>query len=219
MPRPPKERTLSAIPRATLYLPTDADGTERSPHEIAIEDFEVQRLVDGHGLQITEAAARVGVSKSTAGRMLERARRSLAIAIENRAPLYLDASQNLRLKMPPRTVQPPPVVHPNRRIAIAVDNAEGSDHVSRLFGRTREFLIVNDALEITLRIPNPGSRYSREAASAALSAIGQHDVTTAIAGRFGPDALEHLSKAKIEALPFPGVSVDALLGFLKNQRS
>ena len=89
MPRPCKSRTLEGVPNPVLYIPSGWTRDQVDPANLAIEDFEVLRLVDGHLHTIEEAAAKVGVSRSTAGRMLERARRVLALGLERRAPIHI----------------------------------------------------------------------------------------------------------------------------------
>jgi predicted DNA-binding protein (UPF0251 family) len=100
MARPRKARTLQSLPAPAIYIPAGWTQQQTAPVEIAIEDFEIMRLTDGHGYTIEEAAKKVGVSRSTAGRMLERARRVIALGIEKRAPMYLDASEDLVLAPP-----------------------------------------------------------------------------------------------------------------------
>lgn len=203
MPRPCKARRLETLPRAVLYEPLNYDLEELEPREIAIEDFEVVRLVDGYGLHIGQAAKAIGVSRSTAGRMLERCRRAIALGIERRAPLYLDASENLELDTEGRTGAP----WQEGELAIAVMSPDLDSPVSRLFGRAEHFCIFNGMIDDYRCIENPGTKASRSAARKAVSALKKQGVKRVVAGRFGADALEALGTAKIESYLASGLTV------------
>lgn len=214
MARPSKVRTLEFIPQSLFYLPLEAEDTEKKPHEIAIEDFEVVRLVDGHALTITEAAKRIGVSKSTAGRMLTRCRRAIALGFESRSPLYFDASENLRLRIETcqfRTASP----SPNQYTAIAINDLSVTTTVSSLFGRASHFILLDSDFKETTRIQNPGLRSARDSGTAAVQKLSQHPVSTVIAGRFGPHAAKALAKAKIKSLPMPNASLEEVIATLR----
>ncbi|MFT5826103.1 MAG: putative DNA-binding protein (UPF0251 family), partial [Yoonia sp.] len=60
MARPCKSRTLEGIPNPVLYIPSSWTHEQIDPANLAIEDFEVLRLVDGHVHTIEEAAEKVG---------------------------------------------------------------------------------------------------------------------------------------------------------------
>ncbi len=206
MARPCKTRRLERLPKAVLYEPLNADAEERTPCEIAIEDFEIVRLVDGHGIHLEAAAAKVGVSRSTAGRMLERCRRAIALGIERRAPLYLDASQNLELDSTSGLRVCPEVSEGMNGLAIAVSEKSPDSQVSRLFGRAEYFIFLDESGSLLDCIENPGTTASRSAARKAVSVLVQAKVSRVVAGRFGSEALEALSAAKIEPFLASGLT-------------
>ncbi|EDY84615.1 hypothetical protein VDG1235_4247 [Verrucomicrobiia bacterium DG1235] len=188
-------------------MPLNGEAEQPPPCEVAIEDFEIVRLVDGHGYHIEAAADKVGVSRSTAGRMLDRARRALALGIEKRAPLYLDASNHLELDLPEERALLSGENPQAGRLAIAVMIPETGSLVSRLFGRASAFVVLNDKGEIEKCIENPGTNVSRSASRKATVALKKAGVTGVAAGRFGPDALEYLAAANIHALLAAGLTV------------
>ena len=171
---------------------------------MAIEDFEVLRLVDGHAHSIEEAAGKVGVSRSTAGRMLERARRNFALGLERRSPIYIDALESSVLKPPlPEAVQPIPK---DAVLAIATQSHKINGDVSRVFGRAAGFTLVSASRERRY-VENPGAGINRGAATLAVDLLKVNGVGRIVAGRFGAEALEKLGEAGIEPLSVIGTKV------------
>ncbi len=204
MARPCKSRTLEGAPSPVIYIPSGWTHTQTSPIEVAIDDFEVMRLVDGHAHSIEEAAGKVGVSRSTAGRMLERARRNLALGLERRGPIYIDALESSVLAPPkPEALT---TVFKGAVLAIAVHSVQMDGEVSRVFGRAAGFALVFGLGELRF-VENPGAGVKREAAKLAASVLKANGVDRVVAGRFGADALEQLGDAGIEPLIAVGVKV------------
>jgi len=219
MARPRKARTLESLPAPAIYIPAGWTQQQTAPVEIAIEDFEIMRLTDGHGYTIEEAAKKVGVSRSTAGRMLERARRALALGIEKRAPVYLDASEDLVLA-PPQVdsslafdTQDAP--HSNR-LAVACPSIDLDTPIERIFGRASAFAIVSPDSSLTL-IKNPGANIKRFAARLAVKTLKSHGVSRVVAGRFGPEAIKALAEAGIQPLVANGFKLGQSIALFKHQ--
>jgi predicted DNA-binding protein (UPF0251 family)/predicted Fe-Mo cluster-binding NifX family protein len=211
MARPRKARTLHSLPAPVIYIPAGWTEAQPSPVEVAIEDFEIMRLVDGHGYRIEEAAQALNVSRSTAGRMIERARRALALGIEQRAPIYLDASEDLVLEAE-ATVRldntTPTDATGAGLLAIACTEHTPDAAVERIFGRSPSFLLVSGEKGVPpWMVDNPGTALKRQAAPAAVEQLRAHGVTRVVAGRFGPDAVEALAKAGIQAFVANGFRV------------
>jgi predicted Fe-Mo cluster-binding NifX family protein/predicted DNA-binding protein (UPF0251 family) len=188
------------------------------PAEVALEDFEVVRLVDGHALSVEEAAERTGVSRSTAGRMLQRARRALANGIERRAPLYLDAGPDLVLSPREREGAGPLLPEPGEDggcIAVASEDGNMGGAVARIFGRAPYFVVVDPGRESRV-MENPGSRAGRWSARTAVKALRREGVRRTVAGRFGPEAVKALGEAGIEASVAGGLSVAGAVEFFQS---
>jgi predicted DNA-binding protein (UPF0251 family)/predicted Fe-Mo cluster-binding NifX family protein len=214
MARPCKSRTLEGAPSPVVYIPSGWTHAQTSPIEVAIEDFEVLRLVDGHAHSIEEAAGKVGVSRSTAGRMLERARRNLALGLERRSPIYIDALESSVL-----TPSLPEVVQPISKgvvFAIAVRSNEMNGEVSRVFGRATGFAVVSASGDMRY-VENPGSGIKREAATLAVDLLKANGVGRIVAGRFGPEALEKLGEAGIEPLIAVGTKVSQAIELFRSE--
>lgn len=81
MPRPPKNRCISADPAATVYKPRGIPLWMLEKQELGWDELEAVRLADLEGLYHEEAAMRMGISRATFGRVLASARRKIADAL------------------------------------------------------------------------------------------------------------------------------------------
>ena len=195
---------VEAVPRPVLYLPSGWTREQVAPAELAIEDFEVIRLVDGHGDSVADAAVKLGVSKSTAGRMLERGRRNLVLAMERRSPIYIDATVATALSISKPSVgstasEPFPV-------AIAVQTQEEESEVAPIFGRAPAFALAGGKARLRF-VENPGEGVKDGAAALAVELLQSCGVEHVAAGRFGSDALELLGNAQIQPYTLSGMAI------------
>lgn len=79
MPRPKRPRYIDAVPRVTEFVPR---GTVPAEEVIlSLEEFEAVRLIDYDGLDQTQAADIMNVSRQTVGRILRVGRFKLAKAV------------------------------------------------------------------------------------------------------------------------------------------
>ena len=86
MPRPCHCRRVSAFPKATYFKPRGIPLSELSETVLTVDGLEAVRLADYQGLNMDEAAALMGISRHTFGRLLRKARHCVAQAlIEGRA--------------------------------------------------------------------------------------------------------------------------------------
>ncbi len=81
MPRPCCRKRISAEPLLPVFQPAGIPAASLSEVVLTLDEFEAVRLVDLLGLYQEEAAAWMNVSRPTAGRVLERARRKIADAL------------------------------------------------------------------------------------------------------------------------------------------
>jgi predicted DNA-binding protein (UPF0251 family) len=81
MARPPIERAVGGVPRVTLFKPAGVPGRELEQLPLAVDELEAIRLVDLEGLSHEQAAAAMGVSRQTIGRVLDRGRAKVAEAL------------------------------------------------------------------------------------------------------------------------------------------
>ena len=81
MPRPCHCRRVSALPKNSCFKPNGIPLHDLEEVVLALDGLEALRLADYEDLNMDEAAARMGVSRHTFGRLLRRARRSVAQAL------------------------------------------------------------------------------------------------------------------------------------------
>ena len=93
MPRPPIERAVGGVPRVTLFKPAGVPGRDLEQLPLAIDELEAIRLVDLEGLSHEQAAAAMGVSRQTVGRVLERGRAKVAEALVGGKAILIGGGQ------------------------------------------------------------------------------------------------------------------------------
>ncbi|MBN1611927.1 MAG: DUF134 domain-containing protein [Polyangiaceae bacterium] len=81
MPRPHKPRSVGHPPSVTYFKPRGVPMADLVEAVLALDELEALRLVDLEGLSHEQAADRMGVSRGTVGRLLERGRRVVVDAL------------------------------------------------------------------------------------------------------------------------------------------
>lgn len=90
MPRPISERRVRGWPRSRAFKPAGTPLRDLETVVITLDELESVRLADLEGLYQEAAAARMGVSRQTFGRIVETARRKIADALVNGKALEFD---------------------------------------------------------------------------------------------------------------------------------
>ncbi len=93
MPRPRKKRTVEYVPAEVTYKPVGRPLTELPQVWLSYEELEALRLADVEGLYQAEAAARMGISRSTFQRTLSEARHKVARALVEGAALVVGQAE------------------------------------------------------------------------------------------------------------------------------
>lgn len=93
MARPPIERSVGGVPRVTLFKPAGVPGRELEQLALAVDELEAIRLVDLEGLSHEQAAAVMGISRQTVGRVLERGRAKVAEALVGGKAILIGGGQ------------------------------------------------------------------------------------------------------------------------------
>ena len=89
MPRPRKRRRLARSPKREIYKPASIPLESLQQVILLPEELEALRLADLDGLSQQEAAAQMGISRSTFQRILQRAHRQVALALVEGQALQL----------------------------------------------------------------------------------------------------------------------------------
>lgn len=81
MPRPRRCRWIENLPSVTYFKPRGIPTAMLDEVVLSVDEFEALRLADRDGLYQEEAAARMGISRQTFGRIVESAHRKVAEAL------------------------------------------------------------------------------------------------------------------------------------------
>jgi predicted DNA-binding protein (UPF0251 family) len=90
MSRPRKRRRLHQLPKAAIFKPQGAPLEELEQITLLYEELEALRLADLEERHQAEAAAHMGVSRSTFQRIITAARRKVAQALVQGAALLVE---------------------------------------------------------------------------------------------------------------------------------
>ena len=107
MSRRPIERAVAGMPRVALFKPAGVPTRELEQLQLAVDELEAIRLVDLEGLSHEQAAAAMGVSRQTVGRVLERGRAKVAEALVGGKAILIGGGQLPRGHLPrcPSTIR------------------------------------------------------------------------------------------------------------------
>lgn len=90
MPRPSHCRRVSALPKVNYFKPKGIPLSVLDERILPLDGLEALRLADYEGLNMDEAAARMGVSRHTFGRLLRRARHCVAAVLVDGLALRIE---------------------------------------------------------------------------------------------------------------------------------
>jgi len=79
--RPRRRRLVGAVPRSRALAPVDPECVHADAVRLTLDEIEALRLADLESIYQAEAAAVMGVSRSTFGRILESARHKMALSL------------------------------------------------------------------------------------------------------------------------------------------
>lgn len=88
MPRPTKCRRVCHFPRVLEFLPSPTDA-QRTPVLLTVDEYETIRLIDKEGLSQEACGEWMQVARTTVQKIYESARKKLAEALVEGAPLYI----------------------------------------------------------------------------------------------------------------------------------
>jgi len=93
MTRPQKCRRIGCAPRANYFKPRGIPLTRLKEVKLSLDGLESIRLADLEELQQVKAALRMKVSRATFGRIVGKARRTIADAIVNGKALNIEGGE------------------------------------------------------------------------------------------------------------------------------
>ena len=99
MGRPVKCRKICCVPTACVFKPLCSSMKELEEIELAADEMEAMRLADFEGLYQFEAAASMGISRQTFGKIIAQARKKVTLALIGGKSLRIGYSRT----SPPQT--------------------------------------------------------------------------------------------------------------------
>ncbi len=90
MTRPPKEKYVKEPPLIQFFKPIGVPFRYLTPVHLTLDEYEAIRLADHEGLDHTRASEKMGISRPTFTRLVERARRKVAQALVEGKSLIID---------------------------------------------------------------------------------------------------------------------------------
>lgn len=92
MPRPTKCRKVCHFPAVLEFLPAHPE-VQRAPVFLTVDEYETIRLIDREGLSQEACGERMQVARTTVQKIYDSARKKLAEAIVEGAPLHIEGGQ------------------------------------------------------------------------------------------------------------------------------
>jgi len=220
VPRPSSCRFISGEPGAIVFKPAGVPARELTEVAMMLDEFEAIRLADGEGLYQEEAARRMGVSRTTFGRILDSAHRKVAEVLAGGRCLRLagghvhveDPAARLRRPGPPR--QEEKIV--NICVPVTADRGLESP-VSGHFGSAPLFMLVDVETREARALTN-GRAVHEHGACRPLDALAGHDIDALVVGGIGAGALTKLQGAGIRVFRATSPTVAGCLdAFARNE--
>lgn len=87
MPRPDKVRHIGSIPEVKQFRPQGGRTVSLDKVELTLDEYEAIRLADYKGLEHSEAAVKMNISRPTFSRVLDKGRRKIALFLVEAKPL------------------------------------------------------------------------------------------------------------------------------------
>ena len=220
VPRPSSCRFIAGEPASVLFKPAGVPARLLTEVTMTLDEFEAIRLADGEGLYQEDAARRMGVSRTTFGRILESAHRKVAEVLAGGRSLRLEGG-HVHLEepaSPARRAAPPRQKEKIVNICIPVTADRGLESpVSGHFGSAPIYMLVDLETRKANALANARAVHEHGACRP-LDALAGHDVDAIVVGGIGAGALMKLQGAGIRVFRATAPTVAGCLdAFAKNE--
>ena len=199
MARPRLCRNVSGTPKATYFKPRGVPLSDLGEAYLTVEGLEALRLSDLESLTTSEAAARLGVSRHTFGRILSEARRVVSDALVNALALRIEGGEySVAVQDKPPAPETRRILHMNI-IAISAEGPLLTDKVDPRFGRAAGFVVVNlDTMGTTYLDNGQSQAMAHGAGIQTAERIADAGAGVLLTGIVGPKAFQALEAAGIK---------------------
>ncbi|MDY6904769.1 MAG: DUF134 domain-containing protein [Thermodesulfobacteriota bacterium] len=93
MPRPKKKRNIICDPNVSYFKPRGVPLRQLKEVALTVDEYEALRLADLMGLSHEAAGKHMGVSRATFGRIVQKARKSVADALVNGMAIRIEGGE------------------------------------------------------------------------------------------------------------------------------
>ena len=217
VPRPSSCRFISGEPGAVLFKPAGIPARELTEVAMTLDEFEAIRLADGEGLYQEDAARRMGVSRTTFGRILDSAHRKVAEVLAGGRCLRLEGGH---VHVDDPAARAGRAASPRQKeslvnVCIPVTEDRGLESpVSGHFGSAPIYLLVDAGTRATRALANARAVHEHGACRP-LDALAGERIDAFVVGGIGAGALMKLRGAGIRVFrataPTAGGCLDAFL--------
>jgi len=199
MARPRLCRKVSGTPKATYFKPRGVPLCDLGEAYLTVEGLEALKLADLESLTTSEAAARMGVSRHTFGRILTEARRAVSDALVNALALRIEGGEYSvagdEERPAPKKVR---TLHMNI-IAISAEGPALTDMVDSRFGRAAGFVVVDlDTMSLGYLDNGQSQAMAHGAGIQTAELIADAGAGVLLTGVVGPKAFQALDAAGIK---------------------
>jgi len=199
MPRPKKCCAVRALPDVTYYKPRGIPLLRLKEIALTLEGFEAIRLADYLGLDQTQAAEQMQVSRATFGRILSQARHTVAQALVYGMALKIKGGSyavNRRSTTAVSTNNQKEKVM--TKIAISSEGPTLEDLLDPRFGRAAGFIIIDSETRDHTYLENGLAQTMAQGAGIqAAETIVNAGAQAVLTGSVGPKAFQVLESAGI----------------------
>lgn len=198
MARPTLCRFVKNTPNISFFKPQGIPMRELEELSVNIEGLEALRLADMEGLNASQAAEQMRISRHTFGRLLAKTRRVVAEALVEGKAIRIEGG-NYALH-PPCLPEVLPISKERKMTMIAV-SSEGpmmSDMLDPRFGRAGGFVLINPETMETQYIDNGASQCRAQGAGIETAErVCEAGATIVLSGYVGPKAFAALTSAGV----------------------
>lgn len=194
MARPRLCRRVSSLPRATYFKPRGVPLDEMDEVRLPVEGLEALKLADLLSLTTSEAAARMGVSRHTFGRILGEARQAVAKALVDALALRIDGDEH------PAQDELEEGSHLSMdTVAVSAQGPGLENLTAPRFGRAAGFVVVDLGSMRTRYLDNgPSLAMAHGAGIQAAERIAGAGAGVLLTGVVGPKAAKALASAGVQ---------------------
>jgi len=212
MPRPCKRRRICSMPSNNIFGPINSESAQSSPIIMALDEYEVIRLIDLEGMTQEECALQMDVARTTVQSIYQSARRKLAQSLVHGTELQIvggeylvcDGNREECFRKKGRRCRQEEELrrrNGNMKIAVTYENGQVFQH----FGHTEYFKVyeVENGQVINSQVVSTGD----EGHCALAGLLQSLQIDALICGGMGMGAQQALARAGIRV--FGGVRGNA----------